>query len=497
MRKTVKEIFEMINNKELYYDQTTQRQFIYSNMTIQTEDGDISKAGNVIRSILQEKIQLPALFFWKRDDGKYNIHDGKQRILSLYYFCNPLNSENIQVTTKINGQEYSFNNLQKDWQDELLNYKFDIVVKEGNRELEEKSFDLINTNSVPLTEYECIRGLMYGKWFKGFEDFICQQGKILDNVPSEIGRGDRAIYFLRAYFNELKPSSNSWNITIRYNLNINRNNSFDCNANDFQRVIEIYNQIAQASKCDIQICLQIAQFIQKDKWNIKNIIEYYQLGIKETNDIKKWKIDAHYIAIANLMYRNIKCDYRRFFDKKDKSVLFNQKGKCWFEGCNVDTYDDLQVDHIKPWSEGGKTNLKNAQLLCKQHNASKKDLNYKDWKGNNVNKALAKNVNVESMSYVDAWNAFEKLAKKINDFSFEKVQNNSRINVERINDVSKKINLSEVESALLHDVRKKRNAISHRDEATIIISTILNDIDQKAFNSIIKKMEEYIESNKK
>ena len=61
MRKTIKEIIEMIDKGKLHYDQSTQRNFIYMSMPqIRTDDGELTRAGNVIRSILQFDVQLPA-----------------------------------------------------------------------------------------------------------------------------------------------------------------------------------------------------------------------------------------------------------------------------------------------------------------------------------------------------------------------------------------------------------------------------------------------------
>ena len=72
MQKTVREIIEMIDNGTLHYDQSTQRNFIYFTINQTTDDGDLTKAGNVIRSILQFDIQLPALYFWDNGNGEYN-----------------------------------------------------------------------------------------------------------------------------------------------------------------------------------------------------------------------------------------------------------------------------------------------------------------------------------------------------------------------------------------------------------------------------------------
>jgi 5-methylcytosine-specific restriction endonuclease McrA len=50
----------------------------------------------------------------------------------------------------------------------------------------------------------------------------------------------------------------------------------------------------------------------------------------------------------------------------------NKIGRVICNGCKKEfTYVDLEMDHIKPWSKGGKTELENAQLLCKHCNTSK------------------------------------------------------------------------------------------------------------------------------
>lgn len=167
MKKTVQEIIEMIDKGILHYDQSTQRNFIYFTINQNTDDGEITKAGNVIRSILQYDIQLLALYFWDLGNGEYNIHDGKQRILSLYYFIHP--TTKINVVTRLKGRELTFRGLPEPLQEQLMKYEFDIVVKSGTADQEERSFYLINTNSVPLTSYESLRGMFHGTWIYEFE----------------------------------------------------------------------------------------------------------------------------------------------------------------------------------------------------------------------------------------------------------------------------------------------------------------------------------------
>ena len=78
MQKTVKEIIDMINRGELNYNQSTQRKFVYATIDVQlSSGGKTTKAGSLINAILEEGIQLPAVYFWYNSDtNKLNILDG-------------------------------------------------------------------------------------------------------------------------------------------------------------------------------------------------------------------------------------------------------------------------------------------------------------------------------------------------------------------------------------------------------------------------------------
>ena len=171
MQKTVKELIDMVNTDKLHYNQSTQRKFVYASIDAQLDCGKTTKSGSLIHAILEDNIQLPALYFWYNTDTRHlNIHDGKQRLLSLYYFINP--TPGINFTTIRNGKAVNFAALSQADQDKLLNYTFDIVERAGTSEEEEKSFYLINTNSINLTSYECLSGMLHGTFLTEFENFF-------------------------------------------------------------------------------------------------------------------------------------------------------------------------------------------------------------------------------------------------------------------------------------------------------------------------------------
>ena len=368
MQKTVKEIIEMIDNGSLHYDQSTQRNFIYFTINQNTDDGDLTKAGNVIRSILQFDIQLPALYFWDNGNGEYNIHDGKQRILSIYYFYKPTNK--INVVTRINGREVTFRGLSQEQKDKLLNYTFDIVVKKGTPEQEETSFYMINTNSVPLTDYESLRGMFHGTWIYEFEQFLDSKSRVVDNIK-KIGRGEQAIQFLYNCFGLLndKGALNK----IRLYLRSVRNSSFKPDEYKLNEIIDTYSEFIKITSVTSEKSLLVASFIINKGWDKDIILDYYRRIMRKPNDVTRWKFETHKTAISKLIQEDIECDGKRLFSEDDKSTLYKRSQKCAEANCNISNYKELEVDHIEPWSKGGATILDNARLLCKFHNTSKGD----------------------------------------------------------------------------------------------------------------------------
>ena len=106
---TVDDLIKKVNKGEWKFDTTTQRQFIYNSGFIKkvpTECGMITKAGYVIYNILNKDIMLPAITIWHNTEtGDFNIHDGKQRTLSLYYFltgCSIVTYRNGKAITNFN-----------------------------------------------------------------------------------------------------------------------------------------------------------------------------------------------------------------------------------------------------------------------------------------------------------------------------------------------------------------------------------------------------------
>lgn len=63
----------------------------------------------------------------------------------------------------------------------------------------------------------------------------------------------------------------------------------------------------------------------------------------------------------------------RVFDKRDAMAAYEKQGhKCVCCGEEFE-FEEMQADHITPWSKGGKTIPENCQMLCRDCNLKKSD----------------------------------------------------------------------------------------------------------------------------
>lgn len=68
-----------------------------------------------------------------------------------------------------------------------------------------------------------------------------------------------------------------------------------------------------------------------------------------------------------------KLNLRAFTDKMKREAYERQNGIC--PKCNQHfEFDQMEGDHIIPWSKGGKTTAENCQMLCRRDNGIKSDL---------------------------------------------------------------------------------------------------------------------------
>lgn len=139
-----------------------------------------------------------------------------------------------------------------------------------------------------------------------------------------------------------------------------------------------FSKVAQSAASD----LKKYDLKNSSKNYEKELIQYVIATREATDALKNRELRHEYIKSLLKGFILKRKDGKRIFDKNIKGVLWTRllqkysKPKCPNPKGNFNckkflTFEDAQIDHIHPWSKGGKTNLKNAQLICSSCNKHK------------------------------------------------------------------------------------------------------------------------------
>lgn len=366
----VKDLYEKVQSGDIVSDIELQREIVYNT----------DKQVKVIDSIVIG-VPLPAFYLWQNENGIYEVLDGKQRIEAIKKFMN-------------NDLEYAGKNrmkTDKSLQEKIENTELCIIVSSGDDTLKREIFHRINTLGVALSNFETLNGLYAGTYLEGLTDY-CKQ----PNVSKCLGPNSRGNnqYKILQY------------IIARDHKKVNKDNLYDYVEkhmdDDFsidQKYVEdrlkFIKDVFDEPNKHIDTYWYLANKYLKSKsvWVThkqdmnKRLKEYYKSADYKLSAHKQDDIEE--ICLGSVS--GLTLDSRRTFSVEQKAeyidkfaIMSTDKSKCQCAACKelADSGEiseeasfffpsELEMDHKHPWSKGGKTELSNAQLLCKVCNIKK------------------------------------------------------------------------------------------------------------------------------
>jgi hypothetical protein len=296
---------------------------------------------------------LNVMYWAVREDGTYEVVDGQQRTISLSQYINGDFAFDLRY----------FDNLQKDEQEKILNYKLMIYVCSGTDSQKLEWFKTINIAGEKLTEQELRNAVYSGTWVSDAKRYFSKNGCAAYQIGSNYLNGSP----IRQDYLE---SAIDW-ISEGNIENYMAIHQHDPNANAlwlyFQAVIGwVGGTFTSYRKFMKGVQWGSLYNTYKDTIYDANKLEKQTAELIEDDDVTKKSGIYEYLLSGDERYLSI----RAFDDKVKQKVWERQKHKCIKCQKEFDIAE-MEADHITPWHEGGRTVEENCQLLCKDDNRRK------------------------------------------------------------------------------------------------------------------------------
>ena len=322
-----------------------QREFVYGE----------EKRNAVIETIVKG-FPLNVMYWVKNSDDDFEVLDGQQRTIS---FCQYVNGD-FSIDNR------AFHNLTKTEQDQILDYKVMVYFCEGNDKEKLDWFETINIAGEKLTQQELRNAVYTGQWLSDakskFSKSSCVAFKMasqymngspirqdyLETVLKWINNGD-----IRGYMAAHQHDPNANELFFYFRSVIDWiENTFTKYRKEMKGIDwgTLYNQYKDIVIDTAKLEKEIAELMADDDLTNKKGIYFYILTRQEK-----------YLSV-------------RTFDNRMKRTAYEQqKGICKKCGKHFEL-EEMQADHITPWSCGGKTTAENCQMLCSDCNRRKSNI---------------------------------------------------------------------------------------------------------------------------
>ena len=336
-----------------------QREFVYKPEQQQAVIDTVSKG-----------YPLNVMYWADQGGGHYELIDGQQRTLSICTFLN--NDFSCKGLFQI-PQSLQFGSLTKDQQDKLLDYELTVYICDGNPSEKLEWFKTINIAGEKLTDQELRNAVYAGPWVSDAKRYFSKTGCAAYGLGSKYLKGtairqdylESVIYW---YGDQAMPKLDIEECMMKHQHDPKAQDLWDY----FQRVIEwvetlfptyrkemkglpwgiYYNRYHKNTYAPIALEQEIATLMADEDVTKKSGIYKYVL------EKAIGTIDPSVLGI------------RAFSDSQKRTIYEQQGGVCPHCGKKFD-YEEMEGDHIIPWSKGGKTELANLQMLCQACNRRK------------------------------------------------------------------------------------------------------------------------------
>ena len=323
-----------------------QREFIYSDEEQKAVIDTVTKG-----------YPLNVMYWAVRDDGTYEVMDGQQRTLSICEY----------VAGKFDYFFRYFANLSKSEQNRILDYGLTVYFCEGGDDEKLEWFKTINIAGKELTDQELLNAVYAGPWTADMKRFFSKSTGAAYTLANRYLKGDP----IRQDYMETVLEWISKRAVKQY-MALHQH---DTTAMDewlyFKGVIDWVQALFPKYRREMKGLEwgELHRLYGKNKYD-PAAMEQEIARLMEDDDVLKKSGIYEYLLSGRENERAL--NLRAFTESQKRAAYERQKRVCakcrrHFE------LEEMEGDHIVPWSKGGKTVPENLQMLCRRCNGMKSD----------------------------------------------------------------------------------------------------------------------------
>lgn len=377
---------------------------------------DDAKASRLVESVLLD-VPIPALYLAEEEDGTHSVIDGQQRLTSFFRVFQPiplngreamkLALRSLRVLTDLNGKTFD------QWPDDVQ-AKFEYAAmrvvtirKESQPDVKYEIFERLNTGSMGLNDQELRNCVYRGPYNKLLHELSEDSDFQYVLGWKEPDRRMRDVELVLRFFAFQRVTHLNYRSPMKRFMNREME---DHRFLDQKEVIELRTKFKESVALTKTVFAGTAfrRFVPgsdrnpNGQWERPLNRALYDVVMFGFAQYPKNQVMPHTDAIREELIwlmshdqefenslrlatsgvpqvrtrfeawlaslREIVGQYHeepRLFKASDKEALYNKSETCAWEQCGqkIMSIDDAEVDHIKHYWRGGKTELSNARLL--------------------------------------------------------------------------------------------------------------------------------------
>lgn len=306
----------------------------------------------VINSIMSG-MPLSVMYWVDKEDGTFEVLDGQQRTMSICEYYRGAFAKDFKF----------FHNLDEEEKSTFLDYKMMIYICKGSNQERLSWFETINISGERLTNQELRNATYTGTW--------------LSNAKFHFSKTNCGAFVLGRDYIKGSPIRQDFLETVLDWISDGKIETYmatNQHKEDASELWEYYRKVINWVKATFPTVRREMKGINWGKLYNQYGTQFFDPEVLEEKvkallvdeDVTKKAGIYTYLLTGEEKLLNI----RAFPDSIKRATYEKQNGKC--PSCeNSFKIGEMEADHVIAWSNGGKTDLANCQMLCVKCNRHK------------------------------------------------------------------------------------------------------------------------------